>query len=79
MNRHLDEEERAGCFTLIVFLCLVIISVLWLFLAVSRVSLQCEYVLFPDQTLLVFLHFGKRIQIVCAILVECNLRNISVK
>ena len=46
---HLDEEERAGCFALIV-LCLATVNVLWLFLTVSWVGLQCVSVVFPDHT-----------------------------
>ena len=59
---HLDGEERAGCFTLFVFLwscdylvtllllsscCLVNISVQWRFLTVP---LQCVIVAFPNHT-----------------------------
>ena len=56
---HLDGKERADCFTLIVFLisswCFVAVSVLWLFLAVSWVGLQCVIVVFPDLTHLFYL------------------------
>ena len=46
---HLDGEERAGCLTIIVFLILVIVSVVWLFLAVLWVGgLQCVIDVFPD-------------------------------
>ena len=38
---HLDGEERAGCFTLIVFS-----DVLWLFVTVPCVGLQCVIVVF---------------------------------
>ena len=55
------------------------ISVLWLFITASRVSLQCGIVVFSDQTHLIFLHLVKRMETVCAILVEGNMRNISVK
>ena len=41
--KHLDEEERAGCFALIV-LFLVTVNVLWLFLTVLWVGLQCVIV-----------------------------------
>ena len=62
---HLDGEERAGGFTLIVFLpscdylvallslsscCLVNISVQWHFLTVPWVGLQCVIVAFPNHT-----------------------------
>ena len=32
------------------FLCLVSVNVLWLFLMVPRVGLQCVIVVFPDHT-----------------------------
>ena len=51
---HLDGEERAGCFTLTVFLMSSAVSVLWLFLTVLWVSLQKVIVLFPDYTQLLF-------------------------
>ena len=38
---HVDEEERAGCFASLSFGCLVTVNVLWLFLTVSWVGLQC--------------------------------------
>ena len=38
--------------------CIVTIIVLWLFLTVPRVGLQCVIVVFPDHTHLVFNHFG---------------------
>ena len=47
-------EKRAGCFTLIVFWCLVAIFVLWFFLAVPWVGMQCVIVVFPDHTHLRF-------------------------
>ena len=47
---HLHGEERAGCFTFNVFLCLVNVSVLWLFLTLPWIGLQCVIVLFPDHT-----------------------------
>ena len=50
---HLDGEKRAGCFTLTVFL--VTVSVLWLFLTVPWIGLQCVILVFPDQTHLPFL------------------------
>ena len=52
---HLEEDERAGCFALLSYGCLVTVYVLWLFLMVSWVSLQWVIVVFPDHT---HLHFG---------------------
>ena len=43
----LDEEERAGYFTFIVFLAVI---VLWPFLTVLWVGLQCVIVVFLDHT-----------------------------
>ena len=43
---HLAEEERAGCFTLIVLLCHLTVIVLSLFLMVPWVGLQCVIVAF---------------------------------
>ena len=40
-------EERAGCFTLF-SRCLVIVIVLWQFLAVPWVGMHCVVVMFPD-------------------------------
>ena len=52
---HLDEEERAGYFTLIVFLMFCdCYSVLCVFLTLPWVDLQCVIVIFPDQTHLLF-------------------------
>ena len=42
-RKHHDQEERAGCFTLIV-LFLVTVNVLWLFLTALWVGLQCVVV-----------------------------------
>ena len=50
---HLEEEERAGCAALIV-LCLFAFNVLWLFITVPWVGLQCVIVVFPDHTHLLF-------------------------
>ena len=38
----------AGCFTLIVSKCIVTVSVLWLFLMVQWVGVQCVIMIFPD-------------------------------
>ena len=40
-------EERAGCFTILAFVCHVTVSILLLLLTVSRVDLQCVIVAFP--------------------------------
>ena len=45
---HLDEEERAVCFTL--FSAVLGLSVMWLFLVVSWFGLKSEIVTFPDHT-----------------------------
>ena len=50
---HLDVKERAGCFAITVFLA---VSVLWFFLTVPWVGLQCVIVVFPYHT---HLHFDK--------------------
>ena len=42
------------CFALIVFRYLVVVNVLWLFLAVPWVVQQCVVVVFPDHTRLFF-------------------------
>ena len=50
---NLDEEERTGCFAYTVIwmsCCLVAVNVLWLFLTVPWVGLQCAIVVFPDHT-----------------------------
>ena len=47
---HLDEEERAGCFTIIVFWRIITVNVLWLFIGMPWVGLQCAIVEFPDTT-----------------------------
>ena len=47
-------EERAGCFTLIVFL-MGCDCVLWLFHMIPWVGLQCVIVVFPDHTHCLFI------------------------
>ena len=37
---HLEEEWKAGCFTVLSYRCLVTVNVLWLFLTVPLVDLQ---------------------------------------
>ena len=46
-HNHLFEEERAGCFTLS-FCCRLTVGVLFVFLAVLLVGLQCVNVIFLD-------------------------------
>ena len=50
LSNHLDREEKAGCFTLIVFLISCWGLVLWLFLTVSWVDLQYVSGVCPDLT-----------------------------
>ena len=47
---NLEEEEKAGCFALLPYRCLVTVNVLWLFLAVPWVGLQYVIVVFLDHT-----------------------------
>ena len=49
---HLEEEEKAGCFPSIVLQMSCYCNVLWLFLTVPWVGLQCVSVVFPDHTYL---------------------------
>ena len=53
----MDDSTRARMLVALLFLsyiCIVTINVLWLFLIVPRVGLQCVIVVFPDDT---HLHF----------------------
>ena len=54
---HLEEEETAGCFAFVVLPseCLVSVYVLWLFLTVPWVGLQCVIVVVPDHTYFFYL------------------------
>ena len=54
MCNHFAEEYGAGCFTLLVFICLVTVSVLRVFLTVPCVILLCLNVVFPCHTHLLF-------------------------
>ena len=45
---HFDEEERAGCYFNCLSGCRVTASVLWLFLTVPWVGLQCIFVVCLD-------------------------------
>ena len=51
---HLEEEGRAGCFAFVSYECLVTVYVVWLFLTVPWVGLQCVIVVFLDHTYLLF-------------------------
>ena len=51
---HLEEEEKTGCFAIIVLHNIVTINVLWLFLTVQWVVLLCVTVVFSDHTHLSF-------------------------
>ena len=42
------EEERADCFTSFVFLLYVVVGILYLFLRMSLIGLQCVIGVFPD-------------------------------
>ena len=47
---HLEEEEKLVALLLLSYRYIVTINVLWLFLAVQWVDLQCVIVVFPDHT-----------------------------
>ena len=51
-------QERAGCFTVLVFLMVVTVTVMWLFLTVPWAGLQCVFVVFPDHTHLLLVQLG---------------------
>ena len=51
---HLDEVEKAGCLAIIVLQMYCYCYVMWLFLTVPWVGLQCVIVVFPDHTHLLF-------------------------
>ena len=46
----LTRKRELGALLLLSFRCLVTVNVLWLFLTVPRVGLQCVIVVFPDRT-----------------------------
>ena len=50
----IEEEERAGCFAFVVIRMSYNVYVLWFFLTVPWVGLQCVTVVFPDHTYLLF-------------------------
>ena len=60
---YLHEKEKAGCFAFLSSGCLVTVNVLWLFLTVPWVGLQCVILLFSDHTHLFFM-FGTNWKIV---------------
>ena len=47
---HHYKEERADCFVLLSFVCLVTVNILWHFPTVPCVCLLCVIVVFPDHT-----------------------------
>ena len=51
---HLEEKRKLVALLLLFFRCIVTINVMWLFLTVSWVGLQCVVVVFPDHTYLLF-------------------------
>ena len=51
---HLEEEEKASCFAIIVLRCIATSNIMWLSLMVLWVGLQYVNVVFPDHT---HLHF----------------------
>ena len=55
---HLHAEKRASCLLLLSFSCLVTVNVLWLFLTMSWVGLQCVIVVCPNHTLDGWLRMG---------------------
>ena len=54
----LKRKRKLVAFLLLSYRFIVTINVLWLFLTVSWVGLQCVIVVFPNHTHLVFNHFG---------------------
>ena len=51
----LKRKRKLVALVVLSFRCIVTINVLWLFLTVPRVGLQCVIVVFPDHTHLLFL------------------------
>ena len=71
-NHHLEvngREERAGCFTLLVFLVYCDCYYLWLFIMVAWVVMQCVINVFPDQIHLFFRRL-QRVQIRWCLVME---------
>ena len=69
-------RKRACCFALSSS-CLVTVSVLWFFLIVPWVGLQCMIVVFPDHTHLLFgtmvCRFQQRVRTVNIVNVQCQI------
>ena len=58
----LKKKRKLVALLLLSYRCIVTVNVLWLFLAVPWVGLQCEILVFPDNNLLVpsaFLYWSK--------------------
>ena len=56
LNGPSAELHMLVAFLLLSYRCIVTINVLWLFITVPWVGLQCFIVVFPDHTHLLFLH-----------------------
>ena len=56
----LKRKRKIVVLLLLSYTCIVTINVLWLFLAVTWVGLQCVIVVFPDHTHLLFNTLGLR-------------------
>ena len=52
----LKRKKKLAAPLLLSYRCIVIVNILWLFLAVPWVGLQCVIVVFPDHTHLLFAH-----------------------
>ena len=50
----LKRKKKLAALLLLSYRCIVTINILWLFLTVPWVGLQCEIVLFPDHTHYIF-------------------------
>ena len=51
---HLEEKEKVGIFAFLSKKCIATINVLWLYLMVPWIGLQCVIVVFPDHAHLLF-------------------------
>ena len=58
----LKRKRKLVALLLLSYECLVTVYVLWLFLTVPRVGLQCVIVVFPDHTHLLYVCFNDKIQ-----------------
>ena len=54
----LKRKRKLVAFLLLSYRCIVAVDVLWLFLTVPWVDLQCVIVVFPDHTHLFFLKYA---------------------